>query len=122
MTRRISFDLCLRLNDAEVKAGPLLYEDKLRSALDAPYQTGGGDELYPTLIEKAARLAYGIAEAQAFIDGNKRTAWLVTVVFLELNGVTLDVDQDEAAHVIRAIGTRDPVSDLKLLDFDGLVE
>lgn len=95
MTRRISFDLCLRLNDAEVKAGPLLYEDKLRSALDAPYQTWGGDELYPTLIEKAARLAYGIA---------------VTVVFLELNGVTLDVDQDEAAHVIRAIGTRDPVN------------
>ncbi len=44
------------------------------------------------------------------------------MVFLELNGVALDVDQDEAAHTIRAIGTRDPVSDRKLLDFDGLVE
>ncbi len=112
----------MQLNAAEVKAGPLLHSDKLLSALDAPYQTAFGDDLYPTLIQKAARLAYGIAEAQAFTDGNKRTAWIVTVVFLELNGVTLDVDQDEAAHVIRSIGSRDPATDEKLLDFEGFTK
>ncbi len=122
MTRRIGFGLCLQINAAEVKAGPLLHEDMLRSALIAPFQTWAGIELYPTLIDKAARLAYDIAEAQAFSDGNKRTACLITVVFLELNGVTLDVDQDEAAHVIRAIGDRDPRTDAKLLSFEGLVE
>ncbi|MDO5094336.1 MAG: Fic family protein [Propionibacteriaceae bacterium] len=121
MTTRISFDLCLKIYKAEVKAGPLLFEDKLKGALNAPFQAFGAQEFYPSLLQKAAKLAYGIAEAQAFRDGNKRIAWLVTVIFLELNGVTLDVDQDEAAHVIRAIGTRDPITDVKQLDEDGLV-
>lgn len=73
----------------------------------APFAGFGNQEVFPTLIEKAARLAYGIAEAQAFNDGNKRLAWLSTVVFLELNGVELDVDQSEAAQAIRALGARD---------------
>ena len=72
-------------------------------------------------MEKAARLAHDIAEAQAFLDGNKRTAWLVTVVFLEMNGAKLEVDQDEAAHVIRSLGMRD-YNDARLLDFPGLVD
>lgn len=121
MTVRIGFDLCLQINAAEVNAGPLLFAGKLQGALEAPFQTFDGNELYPSLIEKAARLAHDIAEAQAFRDGNKRTAWLVTVVFLELNGVMLEVDQDEAAYVIRAIGRRD-VDDQRMLDFAGLVE
>lgn len=120
MTRRVSYDLCLKIYDAEVSAGALCAPEKLRSALLAPFQTFGGDELYPTLLAKAARLTDDIAEAQAFLDGNKRTAWLIAVVFLELNGLALDVDEDEAAHVVRAIGTRGE-SDKRLLDFEGLV-
>ena len=50
---------------------------------------------------------YIMFEAQVFNDGNKRLAWLSTVVFLELNGVELDVDQSEAAQAIRALGARD---------------
>ncbi|MDO4716949.1 MAG: type II toxin-antitoxin system death-on-curing family toxin [Propionibacteriaceae bacterium] len=121
MIHRISFDLCVELNRIEVKAGPLVAPDKLESALAAPFQVFGGVEAHPTLVEKAARLAYGIAEAQAFRDGNKRTAWLVTVVFLEMNGVKLEVDQDEAAHVIRSLGMRDD-NDARLLDLHGLVD
>lgn len=121
MTTRIGIDLCLKIYGQEVNAGPLRDREKLESALTQPFQSLGGADLYPTLIEKVARLTFGIAEAQAFQDGNKRLAWLIAVVFLKLNGVELDVDQDEAAHVIRALGTRDN-DDQRLLDYAGLVK
>ena len=121
MTRIIDIDLCLKIYGQEVNAGPLRDREKLESALAQPFQSFGGTDLYPTLIEKAARLLFGIAEAQAFQDGNKRLAWLIAVIFLELNGVEMDVDQDEAAHVIRALGARDK-DDQRLLDQAGLAK
>ena len=120
MTTRIGIDLCLKIYGQEVNAGPLRDREKLKSALAQPFQSFGGADLYPTLIEKVARLTFGIAEAQAFQDGNKRLAWLIAMIFLKLNGMELDVDQDEAAHVIRALGTRDK-DDQRLLDYAGLV-
>lgn len=120
MTTLIGIDLCLKIYGQEVNAGPLRDREKLESALAQPFQSFGGADLYPTLIEKVARLTFGIAEAQAFQDGNKRLAWLIAVIFLKLNGVELDVDQDEAAHVIRALGTRGK-DDQRLLDYAGLV-
>ena len=106
MTTLIGIDLCLKIYGQEVNAGPLRDREKLESALAQPFQSFGGTNLYPTLIEKVARLTFGIAEAQEFQDGNKRLAWLIAMIFLKLNGVELDVDQDEAAHVIRALGAR----------------
>lgn len=120
MTTLIGIDLCLKIYGQEVNAGPLRDREKLESALAQPFQSFGGADLYPTLIEKVARLTFGIAEAQAFQDGNKRLAWLIAVIFLKLNGVELDVEQDEAAHVIRALGTRGK-DDQRLLDYAGLV-
>lgn len=82
-------------------------EGDLRGALGAPFQSFGGVEPFPTLVDKAARLAFGVAQAQAFTDGNKRTAWLTTIAFLEVNGTTLEVDQVEAARALRSLGERD---------------
>ena len=70
-------------------------------------------------IDKAARLAFGIAQAQAYQDGNKRLAWLCTVTFLEVNGTSIDVDQDEAASVIRALG-KQKTDGSRLLNLAGL--
>ena len=44
----------------------------LDAALNTPFQTFGGMELYPTVIDKAVRLAYGMITDHPFIDGNKR--------------------------------------------------
>lgn len=44
----------------------------LESALEAPFQTFDGNDLYPTLIQKAARLGYSLVLNHPFIDGNKR--------------------------------------------------
>lgn len=44
----------------------------LKSAINNPFQTFGGVELYPSIQEKAARLCFGIVKNHALVDGNKR--------------------------------------------------
>lgn len=46
-------------------------EGLLDSAVNAPFQTFGGVELYPTILEKAARLGFGLIQNHPFLDGNK---------------------------------------------------
>lgn len=67
----------------------------LESALQAPFQTFGGDELYPTIQKKAACLCYGLVNNHSFIDGNKRIGILAMMTFLQLNGMSVDCTDDE---------------------------
>lgn len=67
----------------------------LDSAINSIYQTFLGQELYPTVIEKGARLCYNLISNHAFIDGNKRIGLLTMLTFLELNGVRLDYTDDD---------------------------
>ena len=59
----------------------------LESALESPFQTFDGNDLYPALIQKAARLGYALVANHPFIDGNKRIGVHTMLVFLALNGV-----------------------------------
>jgi death-on-curing protein len=70
-------------------------ESLLESAIDAPFQTFMGLELYPTLIEKAARLGYGLVANHPFVDGNKRIGVFSMLVFLDVNGYNVLVSDDE---------------------------
>jgi death-on-curing protein len=54
-----------------------------------------GEELYPDLFSKAAILFYLLVKNHPFIDGNKRTAALALIEFLERNGYTLSATNDE---------------------------
>lgn len=56
-------------------------------AVSAAFQTMFGQDLNETVEEKAVALLYGVAKAHAFFDGNKRTAWLTFMTFLNLNGL-----------------------------------
>lgn len=47
----------------------------LEAAIAAPLQSFGGEDLFPTDIEKIARIGFGLASNHAFIDGNKRIHW-----------------------------------------------
>lgn len=58
----------------------------LESALAAPMQTFGGEELFKTELEKIARLGFGLAANHAFIDGNKRIGAVMTQLLLKWNG------------------------------------
>ena len=62
-------------------------EGMLDSALNAPFQTFGEEDVYPSLQQKAARLCFGLVKNHPFVDGNKRIGAHVMLVFLALNGV-----------------------------------
>ena len=75
-------------------------EGMLDSALNAPFQTFGGEDVYPSLQQKAARLCFGLVKNHPFVDGNKRIGAHVMLVFLALNGIELQHTQTELSDVI----------------------
>jgi death-on-curing protein len=78
----------------------------LGSALHRPQSQMFGIEAYPDLWEKAAALLQSLTANHPLIDGNKRTAWICTVVFLDANGTEmLDVDQDRAFGLVMDIAS-----------------
>lgn len=75
-------------------------EDTIASALLAPQTSYGGVDKYASLAAKAGALLYALAKSQACPDGNKRVALILLLEFLALNGMTLDVGEDELAELI----------------------
>ncbi len=89
---------CVEMIDAlreEMHAGEMfgkLRGDEFEGILRTIYQTFGGEEVYPTLAEKAANLLYFIIKDHPFFDGNKRIAALLFISFLMMNGYHLTND------------------------------
>ncbi len=75
------------------------------SAINAPFQTFGGIDLYPTIEEKAARLAYNLTMSHAFIDGNKRIGAGVLALFLEVNNVELLATDEEIIDLFLSLAS-----------------
>ncbi len=75
-------------------------EGMLESALFNPFQSFGGEELYPSIQAKAAQLCYGLVKNHAMVDGNKRLGTHVMLVFLALNGYELAYSQKELSDAI----------------------
>ena len=67
----------------------------LEAALFRP-QTG----YYPTLIDEAAALWESLSQSHPFVDGNKRTAFAATYVFLAINGLDIIATDDEAQDFV----------------------
>ena len=67
----------------------------LDSALKAPFQTFGGNDLYPDILDKASQLCYSLIENHPFADGNKRIGVHLTLLFLKLNNIELRYSQHE---------------------------
>lgn len=65
-------------------------DDSFKGSLENIYQTFGGEDLYPTLEEKAAHLLYFVTKNHSFTDGNKRIAAFLLVWFLERNQMLFD--------------------------------
>ena len=72
----------------------------LESALAAPFQTFGGEPVYPSLQAKAAQLGFGLVCNHPFVDGNKRIGAHAMLVFLAVNGIELSYEQQELIDVI----------------------
>jgi death-on-curing protein len=84
----------------DLHVGPVRDVGLLDSAAARPRSSALGEDAYPSLSLKAAALLHSIARNHALVDGNKRLAWLATVVFLDLNGESSDLSDGEAFELV----------------------
>lgn len=77
----------------------------LESALAQPRMTFAGEDLYPTIVDKASALGFSIVMNHPFIDGNKRTGHATMETFLLLNGLEINAYVDEQERVILALAS-----------------
>jgi death-on-curing protein len=83
----------------------------LESAIAQPRMSFAGEDLYPSMAEKAAALCFSLVMNHPFVDGNKRVGHAAMETFLVLNGFELEagVDQQEGLMLALAAGELDRV-------------
>jgi death on curing protein len=78
----------------------------LESAVAMPQASFGGEYLHTDLFHMAAAYAFHLAENQPFLDGNKRTALMAALVFLDLNGYFVIDPSERLYDAMIAIANR----------------
>lgn len=94
------YELHTQLENAFVLSSGVHDENLLASAVNTPFQTFMGNDLYPSIYDKAAQLCYGIANNHPFTDGNKRTALHSMYVYLIINGFDIMATQQDVENMI----------------------
>jgi death on curing protein len=80
-------------------------QGSLASALSRPYQTFDGKELYPSIVKKAAGLIESILVNHPFVDGNKRTGYVLMRLMLLANGHDISATQQEKYDFVISIAS-----------------
>jgi death on curing protein len=80
--------------------GPIRDLGLLDSAVSRPRSSAFGEDAYQTLSLKTAALLHSMTKNHALVDGNKRVAWLSTVVFCDLNGFAPNITDDDAFQLV----------------------
>ena len=78
-------------------------EGALESALAQPFASFGGQELYPTLVDKAAALGFSVVCNHPFVDGNKRIGHAAMEIFLRLNGLAIEASVDDQERMVLGV-------------------
>ena len=89
-----------QLEESFILSSGVRDENLLASAVNTPFQTFMGNDLYPSIYDKAAQLCYGIVKNHPFTDGNKRTALHSMYVYLIINGFDITATQQEVENLI----------------------
>ena len=101
----VSYDQAVAIHSRQLRrfggAPGLRDEGLLRSALERPINKWQYERA--ELPELAAAYAFGLAKNHAFVDGNKRIAFMTMVVFLRKNGVWFAPEQAQATAIIMAL-------------------
>jgi death-on-curing protein len=87
----------------------------LESALARPFQTFDNDDLHPTPVHKAASLIESILINHPFVDGNKRTGYVLMRIYLMDNGLDIHATQEEKYNFVISIASG-------AIKFDGIFE
>jgi death-on-curing protein len=72
----------------------------LKSSVSMPAASFGGEYLHTDVYEMAAAYLFHIIRNHPFVDGNKRTSVVSALVFLILNGIEIDVDEDNLVSLV----------------------
>ena len=80
-------------------------EELLDSAVARMRATFGGEDLYETIFDKTAALFESLCKNHPFFDGNKRSAFVSAVTFLEINGYETQFDKEVAEQFVLKIAT-----------------
>ncbi|MFD2915970.1 type II toxin-antitoxin system death-on-curing family toxin [Psychroserpens luteus] len=100
----ISKELAIELNkiisEASGGSSGLRDESLLLSALNRPFQTFDGKDLYPSIIDKSAALFESIIINHPFIDGNKRMAYAFMRILLTEEGFEIETSEDEKYNFV----------------------
>ena len=91
----LTYEECLKVIDSmRFKSESKLFgqekDGSFQGSIGNIYQSFGGQEIYPTLQEKAANLLYFVTKNHSFWDGNKRIAATMFLYFLDRNGILYD--------------------------------
>ncbi len=98
-------ELQRRVIDESGGSRGLLDFGRVQSAVAQPRMAFGGQELYPSIEEKAAALCYSLIQGHAFVDGNKRIGHAAMEVFLLLNGFEINAGVDDQESLILGIAS-----------------
>ncbi|MDT3441058.1 MULTISPECIES: type II toxin-antitoxin system death-on-curing family toxin [unclassified Pseudofrankia] len=80
--------------------GPVRDVGLLDAAASRPRSSAFGRDAYPTVTLKAAALLQSLVRNHALVDGNKRLAWLAVAVFLDLNGLAVEMTDDATFDLV----------------------
>ena len=75
----------------------------LHSAIAMPQASFGGEPLHKDLFEMAAAYLYHIVQNHPFVDGNKRTGAAAAIIFLAMNGVEIEADEEGLVDLALAV-------------------
>ncbi len=89
----------------------------LESAVFAPQAGFDGKYLYKDIYEMAGIYLFHICQNQAFVDGNKRTAVVSAIVFLELNGIDFIADKNNLFNITLQIANKEITDRSVIADF-----
>jgi len=78
-------------------------KELLNSALNRPYQTFDGKELYPEVIDKAAAIPESIVKNHRFSDGNKRTGYVLARLIIMDSDLDIYVDQNQKYQLVISV-------------------
>jgi len=91
----------------DLQAGPVRDLGLLEAAAARSRASLFGEDAYPTLALKGAALLHSLVRNDALVDGNKRIGRLACVVFLDLDGVDIDISDDQAFALVMDVATGD---------------
>ena len=77
----------------------------LESAVAQPRMTFTGEELHPTIVEKASALGFSLIQNHPFVDGNKRAGHAAMEAFLMFNGYEISASVDEQVDIVLGVAS-----------------